>query len=260
MKRIRTILVDDERVGRARLRRLLEKESDIEVVSECADGPSAVRAVQEHHPDLLFLDMRMPGMDGFDVLDALGPEQNRIAVIFVTAYDKHAVRAFEACALDYLLKPASPERLAKAVARARARIQSERDLTPAGSLQVALEASPTHARSAAVTAPHRFAVRSAGRISFVAPDEIDWIEAAGNYAILHTGAANHMIRETMSALEAQLPDTAFLRVSRSAIVNLQRVKELRATTGAEHEAILTTGARVPITRSWREVADRLSQL
>lgn len=242
MKNLRVILVDDERIARSRLRRLLEKETDIEVVAECADGPSAVEAVREHAPDLLFLDIQMPGKDGFDVLDALKPEEQP-QVVFVTAYDEHAVRAFEACALDYLLKPTSPERLAKSVARARDRLAAGHSPAP----------PPPEPGT------QRFVVRSGGHLSFVATEEIDWVEAAGNYAILHVAKANHMIRETMSALEEKLP-VHFLRLNRSAIVNLRRVKELYSSPSGDHAAILHDGQRLAITRGIREVADRLASI
>lgn len=251
MKTLRTILADDERVGRSRLRRMLEKEADIEVLAECGDGNAAVQAAREHAPDLLFLDINMPGLDGFGVLDALGPVGQPPAVIFVTAYDAHAVRAFEACALDYLLKPASHERLAKALARARERLAAIAALEQNGA------SSPG---PVSPSAPHRFTVRSGGRMSFVAPEEIDWVEAAGNYAILHVGTQNHMIRETMSSMEEKLPAGVFLRVSRSAIANLRRVKELYAPPVGENSAILHDGQRVHITRPLREVAERLAAL
>jgi two-component system LytT family response regulator len=176
------------------------------------------------------------------VLDALQPEEQP-QVVFVTAYDEHAVRAFEACALDYLLKPTSPERLAKSVARARDRLAAGHPPAPPPSEPGA----------------QRFVVRSGGHLSFVATEEIDWVEAAGNYAILHVGKMNHMIRETMSALEAKLPEH-FLRLNRSAIVNLRRVKELYSSPSGDHAAILHDGQRLAITRGIREVADRLASI
>lgn len=242
MKTVRAILVDDERIARNRLRRMLEKEPDVEIVAECQDGAAALEAVLTHAPDLLFLDIQMPGQDGFAVLEALGADRQP-EVIFVTAFDEHAVRAFEACALDYILKPASPERLHKALARARERLAK----------------GPAPLIAAPAGAP-RFTVRSGGRLSFVAPEEIDWVEAAGNYAILHVGPHNHMIRETMSRLEEQLAGPHFLRLSRSAIANLRRVKELYVSPAGEHMAILLDGQRITLTRPWREVAERLSAL
>jgi two-component system LytT family response regulator len=253
MKRIRILLVDDERIGRSRLRRMLERDPGLEVVAECADGTAAIEAVREHRPDLCFLDINMPGMDGFDVLDSFPPE-DQPAVIFVTAYDEHAVRAFEAAALDYLLKPVSPERLKKTLERARARLA-------AGTSSDFPTTGTAAGRSGGTPAgTPRFVVRSGGRVSFVSVDEIDWIEAAGNYAIFHVGNKNHMVRETMSGLEMQLPADAFMRVSRSTIVNLRRVKELCSLPVGNHAAVLVDAQRVPITRNLREVADRLSAL
>jgi two-component system LytT family response regulator len=255
MNPIRILLVDDERIGRSRLRRMLERDPEIEVVAECADGTAAIEAVREYHPDLCFLDINMPGMDGFDVLDNLRPE-NQPAVIFVTAYDEHAVRAFEAAALDYLLKPVSPERLKKTLDRARARLAAA--TPPASESSASGLGAARGGGSASGTA--RFVVRSGGRVSFVSVEEIDWIEAAGNYAIFHVGNKNHMVRETMSGLETRLPADRFMRVSRSTIVNLRRVKELCSLPVGNHAAVLVDAQRVPITRSLREVADRLSAL
>jgi two-component system, LytTR family, response regulator len=255
MKPIRILLVDDERIGRSRLRRMLERDPLLEVVGECADGTAAVKAVRELRPDLCFLDINMPGMDGFDVLDSLRPE-DQPAVIFVTAYDEHAVRAFEAAALDYLLKPVSPERLKKTLDRARARLDAGITFPP----ETSATALAVPRSSGASAGSGRFVVRSGGKVSFVAVEEIDWIEAAGNYAIFHVGTKSHMVRETMSGLEMQLPADGFMRVSRSTIVNLRRVKELCSQPVGAHAAVLVDAQRVPITRSLREVADRLSAL
>lgn len=244
---IHVLLVDDERIGRTRLRVMLEREPDLKIVGECSDGSAAIDAIHEHDPDLVFLDINMPGVDGFEVLDRLNP-RHRPIVIFVTAYDEHAVRAFEASALDYLLKPVAPERLARTLARVRERLALE---APARAGATGREETP---------APPRFVVRSRGRTSFVAADEIDWVEAAGNYAIFHVGKLNHMVRETMTALEAQLPPEHFLRVSRSAIVNLQRVKELVSSPAGGDSAVLADGQHIPVTRNPREVAERLAVL
>ncbi len=217
----------------------------MQIVAESADGPTAVEAIEKHNPDLVFLDINMPGMDGFGVLDRLAPERQPI-VIFVTAYDDHAVRAFEACALDYLLKPVSPERLAKTLARVRKQLATE------------AAARPTAVDGEVPSDLPRFVVRSRGRVSFVAAEDIDWVEAAGNYAIFHVGKLNHMVRETMTSLEGKLPAQRFMRVSRSAIVNLQRVKELVTSSTSGDAAILEDGQQIPVTRNPREVAERLA--
>ncbi len=254
---MKVILVDDEPLARERLRRLLSAERDVEIVAECADGPATVEAVRIHAPDLLLLDVQMPGMDGFETLRALGtghvPE-----VVFVTGFDQHAVRAFEARALDYLLKPTSRARLAESLARVREKLAGRQTVPPLPQALLDLLAD----REAPVGAPRvrRLAVRTGERVIFVAVEDIDWVEAAGNYAILHVGSATHIVRETMGSLEEQLSGEGFLRVSRSAILNLRRVKELQSVAPGEHLAILSGGQRVPMTRSLREVEERLRSL
>lgn len=238
---LRVLMVDDERAARVRLRRLLEAEPDLSIVSECADGASAVAAAKLLRPDLLFLDVQMPGLDGFGVLGAL-PEDYAPAIVFVTAFDQHAVRAFEACALDYLLKPVAPPRLARALARVRER-------------RAMLSAAT---RPPEPPAERRFTVRGSNRVSVVAASEIDWIEAAGNYAILHTATGNHILRETMGALEESLPPTEFMRINRGAIVRLALIREVRPAQGESPAVIvLAGGAELPLTRGIREVQDRI---
>ena len=249
--KLRVIIVDDERLARTRLRRLLDKDPEVEVAAECADGQAAVAAVRAEAPDLILLDIRMPGMDGFDVLEALGPERTP-EVVFVTAYDEHAIRAFEEHALDYLMKPVSAERFAKMLARVRERrTQAHRGQDPLMEMVAQRKAEGRNTR---------LVVRSGERTTFVAPEEIDWIEAAGNYAILHLEKRTHILRETMSALEAQLPDDMFCRVSRSAILNLRRVKELQSVSPGEHVALLAGGERIGISRGLREVEERLKHV
>jgi two-component system LytT family response regulator len=249
--KLRAIIVDDERLARTRLRRMLEKDPDVEIAAECADGLAAVSAVRAEAPDLMLLDIRMPGMDGFGVLEALGPERTP-EVVFVTAYDEHAIRAFEEHALDYLMKPVSPERFAKMLARVRERrMRAQRGQE---SLFELLAQRQAEARGT------RLIVRSGERTMFVSPEEIDWVEAAGNYAILHLGKRTHILRETMSALESQLPGEVFCRVSRSAILNLRRVSELQSLSAGDHVAILTDGQRIGISRSLREVEERLKRV
>jgi two-component system LytT family response regulator len=249
--KLRAIIVDDERMARTRLRRMLENDPDVEIVAECADGLAAVAAVQEESPDLLLLDIQMPGMDGFGVLEALGAERTP-EVVFVTAYDEHAIRAFEEHALDYLMKPVSPERFTKMLARVRERrTHAQRDQE---SLLEMLAQRKAEARGT------RLVVRSGERTTFVSPEEIDWVEAAGNYAILHLGKRTHILRETMSGLESQLPGEMFCRVSRSAILNLRRVQELQSLSAGDHVAILADGQRIGISRSLREVEERLKHV
>jgi len=243
--KLRVLLIDDEPLGRDRLRGLLAVEPDIEIIGECGDGLSAVAAVRKLKPDVLFLDIQMPGMDGFDVLQALGTKRLP-AVVFVTAYDEHALRAFDARALDYLLKPASRARLRQALERVRAQLASTRG----GETDAAL-------RDLLASRPRRIAVRTGERILYVSVEEIDWVEAAGNYVVLHAGSQNHIIRETLGALETELPPDFFLRLGRSIIVNLRRVKEIQTVAPGEHVAILQTGQRLAITRSLREVEERL---
>ncbi|MGA3171641.1 MAG: response regulator [Chthoniobacteraceae bacterium] len=245
--KLRVITVDDERIARTRLRRMLDKDPEVEIVAECENGPEAVQAVRTHSPDLMLLDIHMPEMDGFDVLDALGSDRTP-DVVFVTAYDEYAIRAFEEHALDYLMKPVSPERFSKMLARVRERLSRSR-----GGQQSIFELLAQRKAG-----PHtRLMVRSGERTAFVSPDEIDWVEAAGNYAILHIGKRTHILRETMNALESQLPSDIFCRVSRSAILNLRRVGELQLIAPGEHVAILNDGQRIGISRSLREVEERL---
>ena len=250
---MKVLIVDDEALARERLRRLLSTEADVEVVAECADGPVAVEAVRRHAPDLLLLDVQMPGMDGFETLRALGAT-HLPAVIFVTGFDQHAVRAFEARAIDYLLKPTTRARLAESLARVRERLAVK---DPATQFPQALLDLLTERNAADGPRVRRLSVRMGERIIFIPIDDVDWVEAAGNYAILHVGSATHILRETMGSLEEQLSNESFLRVSRSAILNLRRVKELQAVAPGEQTAILLDGQRVPMTRSLREVEERL---
>ena len=241
MSKLRILIADDEPLARQRLRRMLGKDAGIEIVGECADGKAALRAIKENDPDLLLLDIQMPGVDGFGVVERLAPGALPV-IVFVTAFDEHAIHAFEACALDYLLKPVTAARLAKTIDRARKYLSAIR--------AEALVAEPKPDGPASAS----FLVRSGQRTSLISADEIDWIEADGNYAILHAGGKNHLLRATMSGLEIGLPDN-FLRASRFSIVNLRRVKELQSV-GGNHYAVMNDGTKAPLTRSIREVEDR----
>ena len=247
--RLRALIVDDEPLARERIRSFLANEADVEVVGECADGESAVRAILQEEPDLVFLDVQMPGMDGFAVLRAI-PAERLPLVVFVTAYNQHAIEAFEVHAVDYLLKPFKPSRFQEALRRARALLASRQTGELNQRLVDLLQASkPQH-----VT---RLAVRTADRILFLRADQIDWIEAAGNYVVLHVGKETHILRETLGALEASLDPERFLRISRSALVAVDQIKELQPLFKGEYAVVLRDGQQLTMTRGLREVQDLL---
>ena len=241
---MRTLIVDDEPLARERFRTLLCDEPDIELVGECGDGKEAVSAIREKSPELLFLDVQMPEMDGFAVLRAVGPERVP-AVVFVTAYDRYALRAFDVHALDYLLKPFDRERFQKALERARAQL-GER-----GTLGDRLLALLKDVKKVSKH-PERFVIKSAGRVFFLRADEIDWVEAAGNYVQLHVGPTTHLMRETMGRLEARLDPEKFVRIHRSTIVQVDRIKEMQPAFHGDYIVILQDGARLNLSRSYRE--------
>jgi two-component system, LytTR family, response regulator len=245
---IRALIVDDEPLGRSGVSARLKTEPGVEIVGECENGRLAVKAICELAPDLLFLDVQMPGMNGFDVLAEIG-DQIPPAVIFVTAYDSYAVRAFDACALDYLLKPIDDERFKTAVLRAQTRLSQNRDQLLSekiAELLANLRPKPVVANALA-----RFVVKSGGHIFFVKADEIDWIEALGDYVRLHTGAKSHLLRDTLTAVESKL-DARFLRIHRSTIVNVDRIKELHPYFNGEYAILLQDGTELKSGRSYRE--------
>jgi two-component system LytT family response regulator len=254
MKKIRTLVVDDEPLARERLTSLLAAEPDIEVVGQCRDGEEAVTAIVDHSPDLVFLDVQMPAMNGFEVIDAVGPERMPL-VIFVTAYDQHALRAFQVRALDYVLKPFDRERFQEALQRARAHIQ--RDET--GDLGRRLLALVKDLRRDQPKTD-RLVVKSGGRLFFLRADEIDWIEAAGNYVRLHVGTTSHLLRETMNAIEGRLDPEKFFRIHRSRIVNMERIQEMQPWLNGEYAVVLRTGTRLTLSRGYREkLQERLAR-
>ena len=251
--KIRALIVDDEPLARERLRQLLAAETDVEPVGECPDGTSAVQAIREQKPDLVFLDVQMPDLDGFGVLAAL-PANHLPAVIFVTANDQFALKAFDVHAVDYLLKPFDKERFQTALRRAMA-VLEQRQTSQLNGRIAALLADVRPAEKEATV--ERFAVKTTGRVLLIKVEDIDWIEAADNYVNLHVGAEEHLHRETMAAMEALLPVDQFMRISRSTIVNLDRVKELQPMFHGEYTVILRNGTRLTLSRSYRE---KLSQL
>jgi two-component system, LytTR family, response regulator len=241
---IRTLIVDDEPLARERLRTLLQQESDIEIVGESADGRQALNAIGTEAPDLVFLDIQMPVLDGFGVIQSL-EDRPLPAVIFVTAYDQYALRAFDVHALDYLLKPFTAKRFQKALERARAELDRGSD-GKAGfeqrliNLLEDLNGEKKH--------PKRLVVKSSGRVYFLKIDEIDWIEAEGNYVRLHVGVNSHLLRETMKGMEAALDPDRFIRIHRSTIVNTERIRELQPLFHGEYAVILMDGTRLVASR------------
>ena len=252
-QKIRTMIADDEPLARRGIRAHLNLEKDIEIVSECRNGREAVEAIELKSPDLVFLDVQMPELDGLAVIEAVGVDRMPV-VIFVTAYDHYAVRAFEVHAVDYLLKPFDSRRFAEAVKRARRQIE-QRSLGDLGgrlrNLLADLDMRPSQRR------PQRLAIKSAGRILFLDLEEIDWIEAADNYVRLHAGRESHLLRETMNSLEQRLDPEQFVRVHRSRIVNIDRVKELRPLFRGEYDLMLKDGTRLETGRGYRDRVQRL---
>lgn len=243
---IRTLIVDDESLARERIRSMLGTDPRIQIIAECANGQEAIEAIQSHSPDLVFLDVEMPGVDGFGVLEALQPERIP-TIIFVTAYDQYAVRAFEVYALDYLLKPFDQERFDKALARATAQISNQRNEAVNERILSALEelkTRPVHLE--------RLVIKMNGHVFFIKAEEIDWLEAEGNYVRLHAGKESYLLRDTISALESQLDPKKFIRVHRSAIVNVDRITELQPWFHGEYRIILSEGVQLTLSRTYRE--------
>jgi two-component system, LytTR family, response regulator len=247
---IRVLLVDDESLGRAMLREMLQEDPQVAIVGESVNGRDAVEAIKVLAPDLVFLDVQMPEFGGFELLDLVGREQLP-HVIFVTAFDQYAVRAFEVHALDYLLKPFDRERFAVCWQRAKAQILRDRDNHTDERILALLEDLRAEKRYV-----ERLVIKSGGRIYFVRTDEIDWIKAEGNYVSVQSGAKSHLLRETISSLEAQLDPKEFVRIHRSSIVRVDRIKELQAWFHGEYRVILQNGTQLTLSRNYR---DRLQQ-
>jgi two-component system, LytTR family, response regulator len=248
---IRALIVDDEALARGRLRKLLAQAPDLEILGECSNGPEAIAFIRAQRPDLVFLDVQMPEVSGFDVLRAL-PEETWPAVVFVTAHDQHAIEAFEVHALDYLLKPFTQARLLAAVQRARRHLETR--TLAANNQQLAQWLQANKTESAYLS---RIAVKTGQQTLFIRVEDLDYIESVGNYAVLHTRTENHVLRETLTSLEAKLPPTLFLRISRSVLVNLQCVKGLQATPRGEYLVVLQDNRQLMMTRGVKEIQERL---
>ena len=233
--RIRTLVADDEPIARARMLALLTDEPDIEVIGACATGAETMSAIERTSPDLVFLDIQMPQIDGLTLARTLG--RTMPAVVFVTAYDEYALGAFEVHALDYLLKPYSADRFKSALVHARQHL---------GARLKSGSHPPPYER------PDRLVIKSSGRIYFVRTRDIDWCEANGNYVRLHVGAQTHLVRGTMAHIESQLDHTQFVRIHRSAIVNVDRIQELQSSFGGEYVVLLHDKTRLTLSRGYRE--------
>jgi two-component system LytT family response regulator len=248
--KIRVLIVDDEPWARKRIATLLKPEQDIEIIGECSTGDEAIVKILELTPDLVFLDIQMPDVDGFQVVDTISAEHMPV-VIFATAYDKYALRAFDAHALDYLLKPFDEERFHKALNRARKDLQSGKGSAETA-VRLILRSLRSHSKYLC-----RFAVKAGGCVTFIRAAEIDWLEASGNYVMLHLGRDSHLVRTTMNALEPRLNSEQFVRIHRSTIVNLDRVKELRPWFRGEQRLMLKDGTELTIGRGFRDRLNRL---
>lgn len=268
-RKIRALIVDDESLAREALLVMLSDDSEIEVIAECRNGKEAVAAIHEQNPDIVFLDIQMPEMDGFQVIEEVGVKEMPVT-IFVTAYDKHALRAFEAHALDYLLKPFDHDRFDTALQRAKNLVR-QRKFGEIGENLFAMmqdvklktsesssETDDKKIKSLSQKEPiDRVVIKSSGRIYFLKTEEIDWVEGAGDYLSLHSASGTHLIRETMGDFHAKLDSKKFLRIHRSTIVNIERIKDIRPLFKGEYIITLTSGKRLKSSRGYRHELQRL---
>jgi two-component system LytT family response regulator len=257
MKMIKAIIVDDEPIARRNLEALLKDDPDIEVVGLCSTGADAVKLIRKNPPDLLFLDIQMPETDGFAVLKKINASCIP-AIVFVTAYDQYALKAFETHALDYLLKPFSDERFAVTLDRAKSQIRQRAAAELSRKLRALLSEHAAQQQPAAgETFVERFLVKQGNRVFFVKAEEIVWIEATDYCVSLHAGTKVHILRETMSDLENKLDPAKFLRIHRSAIVNLQRIKEVQTKSGGEYVVVMKDGTQLKLSRGRRDQLETL---
>lgn len=254
LTRIRTVIVDDEPAARRGVRLLLERDGGVEIVGEASGGAEAAELIARERPELAFLDVQMPGCDGFQALARAGLV-NAPAVIFVTAYDEHALRAFEVNAVDYLLKPYDDARFAAALQRAKDEVRRRQADTVNSRLHQLLDYlqhAPQPAAAPAENAVDRILLKSSGEIFFLKAEEIDWIEAEGDYMKFHVSGRTHLMRETMARLEARLDAKKFIRIHRSTIVNIDRLRKLSPSFAGEYAVILHDGTKLKLSRGYHE--------
>lgn len=250
--KIRTLIVDDEAHARERLLQLLKGDADFEVVGECANGRQAIERAKREKCDLLFLDVQMPRLTGFEVCETLAAEGTLPLVVFVTAYDQYALKAFEVHAVDYLLKPFDRERFLKTLQRVKEQLHRATEGIREKQLAALLEDLRHGAKKS-----DRLILKENGRVVFVRPETIDWLEADGNYVKVHAGSESHYVRETLAGLEAQLPTEKFMRISRSVVVNLDRIKEFQPMFYGDYAVLLQSGTKLSMSRNFR---DRLEKM
>ena len=242
---IRTLIVDDEPLARERIALLLESEPDVEIIGECGDGKSAARAIKSKAPDLVFLDIQLPEMNGFELIESM-PARRAPSIIFVTAYDQFALKAFKIHAVDYLLKPVEGARLKEALDHLRKQLRHGGDDVRGRLAELIGDLEAQSGRA------NRIVLRSDGEVLVLKPAEIDWVESAGNYVCFHVGAETHIFRETMNQVEERLHDHNFARIHRSAIVNLDRIKRLKPTLYGDYSVELRNGIKLTMSRSYRQ--------
>jgi two-component system LytT family response regulator len=245
---IRALIVDDESPARSRIRQLLRDEADFKIIGECANGREAIETIKQQKPDVVFLDVQMPGLSGIDVCHAISADSNPPPLlVFVTAYDQFAVKAFEVHAIDYLLKPFDRERFKQALCHIRQQIQKLNQGGADSRLAALLGEFNTPQRN-----NERLVFKENGRVVFIKTDTIDWIESDGNYVRMHAGESAHYFRDTLSGLETQLPAGKFMRISRSTIVNLDRIKEMQPLFYGDYLVVLQNGSKLNMSRTYRD--------
>jgi two-component system, LytTR family, response regulator len=246
---MRVLIVDDEPIARRGLRRLLDPEPDVEIIGEAASGTAAIEAIESLKPELVFLDIQMPEMDGLEVVAAITPEKMP-AVVFVTAYDKYAIEAFDLNAADYVLKPVDPERFGRALERARHRLTTgDRGDVEERLMRLLEQVRPSQRE--------RLVIRSAGKIQFVAIDDIDWINAEDNYVRIYAAGKTYLMRETVTGIEGRLNPSHFVRIRRSTIVRIDRIQEIKPLLNGTFEILLEDGTRVVSARRFRDAIEKL---